>query len=106
VYIPKDWKGKIGVIGDMHISSRQSLYKQQQVKAQVIPGADEKISPLIGPMAHENLSSSGYLLSEMKDSDVVALVATSTITRSTATRGSLWPSCSLTTPSAPIIGKA
>ena len=75
MYIPKDWQGKIGVMGDLHVSSRQNLYKQQGVKAQVIPGADqEKISPLIGPMAHENLSSSGHLLSEMKDSDVVALV--------------------------------
>jgi len=38
VYIPKDWQGKIGVMGDLHISSQQNLYKQQQVKAQVIPG--------------------------------------------------------------------
>lgn len=60
-------------MGDLHISSRQSTFKL--VKPQVIPGADEKDSPIIGPLAHESLSSVGSLLEQIgQECDVLAVV--------------------------------
>jgi hypothetical protein len=81
---------KIGVLADLHLSTRQSLYRM--VKAQVIPtipptpdtspppppssppkpNAD---SPFIGPMAHEALQSTHQLLQAIgKGADMVVLI--------------------------------
>lgn len=73
VYIPQEWKGRIGVMGDLHISSRQSTFKL--VKPQVILGADEKDSPFLGPLAHESLSSVASLIEQIgKECDALAIV--------------------------------
>jgi len=71
---PKKWQGKIGVMGDMHVSSRQSLFPL--ANAQVIPGADtEKDSPYIGKIANQSLKSAESLMEGIgKNCDVLALV--------------------------------
>ncbi|MDR0476945.1 MAG: metallophosphoesterase, partial [Desulfobulbaceae bacterium] len=69
---PEKWQGRIGVMGDLHVSSRQALFPL--VNAQVIPGADEKDSPYIGKIAHRSLESVESLLQEIgKDSDLLVL---------------------------------
>lgn len=74
VYIPNSWEGNIGVLGDLHISSRQAVYKL--VRPQVIPGAKEEDSPKIGPRVHENLESVVWLMHEMgqRKCDLLAIV--------------------------------
>ena len=69
---PKNWKGKIGVMGDLHISSRQSLFPL--ANAQVIPGAKPEDSPYIGKIANQSLKSAESLLGDIgKASDLLVL---------------------------------
>jgi len=64
---------KIGVIGDLHISARQSLYKLTH--AQVIPGASQEDSPYIGQMSNEFLRSSREVMTNvLKTCDMLAIV--------------------------------
>lgn len=74
VYIPESWTAKLGVLGDLHISSRQAVYKL--VRSQVILGADVADSPIIGEHAHENLQSVQWLMNEMgeRKCDLLAIV--------------------------------
>ncbi len=73
VYIPDKWEGKVGAMGDLHVSSRQLLYKRS--KAQVIPGADEADSPMLGNMAHVHGVSAFTLMDDIAGkSDVLAIV--------------------------------
>lgn len=74
-YHPVFFKNEIktvGAVADIHLSSRQALYKL--VKAQVIPGASIKDSPYVGLMAHESLRSTRYLMKEIgKNSDMLLI---------------------------------
>ncbi|MDR2573856.1 MAG: metallophosphoesterase [Desulfovibrio sp.] len=73
VYIPADWKGRVGVVGDLHASSRQCLYPL--ANTQVIPGADPEHSPYLGRIVHQNLPSATTLMREIaKESDILAVV--------------------------------
>lgn len=73
VYFPGKWEGKIGVLGDLHLSSRQTVYKL--VRPQIIPGAEPEDSPFIGESAHENLQSVTSLMQEIgKGCDMLAIV--------------------------------
>lgn len=74
VYIPgASWRNKLGVMGDLHISSKQSVLKM--VKPQIIPGADESDSPSIGGLVHECLDSVLSIMDTIGDKcDVLALV--------------------------------
>lgn len=75
VYIPEKWTGKIGVLGDLHISSRQAVYKL--VRPQVIPGANVEDSPAIGDHIHESIQSAQWLMNKMgkvEKCDLLAIV--------------------------------
>lgn len=73
VHIPEKWEGKVGAVGDLHVSSRQCLYPL--ANAQVIPGADPDDSPYVGKIAHQNLSSATQLMQAIaEESDILAIV--------------------------------
>jgi hypothetical protein len=73
VYIPEKWEGKVGVVGDLHVSSRQCLYPL--ANAQVIPTAEEQYSPYLGEIAHQNLSSAKSLMYNVsRESDILVIV--------------------------------
>ena len=62
VYISKSELLTVGVVSDVHLSSRQTLYRF--VAAQVIPGADVEDSPYLGRVCHDNLQSARELLTK------------------------------------------
>lgn len=63
----------IGAISDLHISSRQALYKL--VDAQVIPGVEAEESSFIGQVAHEYLASTCFLMGEIGTKSDLLLIA-------------------------------
>lgn len=72
VYFSSKEELTIGTISDLHVSSRQTLYKF--VAAQTIYKADPKDSPYIGPLAHDNLQSTRHLLFKIKEqADIIAV---------------------------------
>lgn len=77
VYIAGSELLSVGVVSDIHISSRQTLYKF--IAAQTIPGADETDSPFIGPLAHDNLQSARNLLRGVAKNEESAIVITGDI---------------------------
>lgn len=75
VFVTNKSKLGFGHLTDIHLSSRQELFKRS--KLQVIPGAPHDVSPPIGQLVHTSFSSVKNLLDQMgENSDVDLLVLT------------------------------
>jgi hypothetical protein len=62
----------VGVMSDLHVSSRQTLFKFSG--AQTIHGADPADSPYIGPLAHDALQSTADLFQQISEqSDMLVI---------------------------------
>lgn len=73
VFVCVKEKLDIGIIGDLHISTKQALYTQTNCR--VIPGASDVDSPNLGLTFNEFLSSSRRVLDEVcARSDILVIV--------------------------------